>query len=1077
MSQFQWSIIDPNVVSGTQLANLLNNGESALHSQHLGSIQPLYAVDGMIWVDDSDPALWQVNQVEGGASIPLWQINTATNTAIFPGAGGTAIWGGITGNIANQIDLQNSLALRLALTGGTMTGTLNMSNNKIGGVATPTVGTDAANKTYVDASGGAAIWGGIVGTLSNQGDLWTELEARLKKTGGTMTGELGIDNTTSLKFVGATGLEDIKISTSNFLTATNLNFNPGNDALASYFFNTGGGESVIMAGGNIAMSQPALQVNSAVRKGEADADYATKASEGTAVWGSITGTLSNQTDLQNALNAKLNLTGGTMTGALSMGGSKITNLANPTATGDAARKAYVDTRVLKTGDTMTGDLTVPALIATGVFANAGIFANATIGSFGDNAWFGYNNGGGTTWLNMTGSNTGVTSLLGLGVERLTLNDKIVASAQLDMTSNKIINLPNPTASNDATRKSYVDSGISTATANLADKSSGSTQTFASAVEAPGFIAVGGQAWNVFGFLASAIFSNTSVSITDPPTDVDHATRKDYVDAKTWAASAITSGTLADARIPNLNASKTTAGTFADARIPSLATSKITSGTFANARISSSSITQYTAALYVGLTGTQTVNGLKTFASRANFTGTLGVGLTNLQGMDFAVQGQAHFGDSTAGVRLLTFLGSGIVQSNNRAATGLQPLALQGSIISFTATTGEAMRIIDDAGVSKVGIGIDAPVAPLHVYRSTNTIPAVIETDQTTAKISFRASGSSSASQVFVGANANDLELGAGGSAKAILTSGSRLGVGLTAPLQTIDANGHIRARSSFLAGNGSNTLPSYTFGGDTDTGMRRAAANTLSFITAGAERGRVSSAGFWGINNTAPIAPLHVGSGSGRAWSKAAQTTAIIEGSGITGLSIIAGGSANYSELNFGDTAVEIRGAVKYNHSTEAFVYSVNGAFSYQMQPTNFRPNSSNAFDLGASAARWRTVYANNALNTSDAAEKNSIKGLPDGMAERLLRTIGPVSYRWNHEGKKAKTNFGFIAQTVAKALNGTGRDPEDYGMLHVGKPDEVLGDTWGLDYTQVTPLLTDVVVQLLDRIEELEKWRSNSKQ
>lgn len=33
-------------------------------------------------------------------------------------------------------------------------------------------------------------------------------------------------------------------------------------------------------------------------------------------WGNISGTLSNQTDLQNALNAKLNLSGGTLSGAL-----------------------------------------------------------------------------------------------------------------------------------------------------------------------------------------------------------------------------------------------------------------------------------------------------------------------------------------------------------------------------------------------------------------------------------------------------------------------------------------------------------------------------------------------------------------------------------------------------------------------------------------------------------------------------------------------------------------------------------------------------------------------------------------
>jgi hypothetical protein len=43
--------------------------------------------------------------------------------------------------------------------------------------------------------------------------------------------------------------------------------------------------------------------------------------DSSAVWGAITGTLSNQTDLQNALNAKLNLTGGTLSGALTLGSS------------------------------------------------------------------------------------------------------------------------------------------------------------------------------------------------------------------------------------------------------------------------------------------------------------------------------------------------------------------------------------------------------------------------------------------------------------------------------------------------------------------------------------------------------------------------------------------------------------------------------------------------------------------------------------------------------------------------------------------------------------------------------------
>ena len=53
---------------------------------------------------------------------------------------------------------------------------------------------------------------------------------------------------------------------------------------------------------------------------------------------------------------------------------------------------------------------------------------------------------------------------------------------------------------------------------------------------------------------------------------------------TLDASAVDSGSFADARIPSLGASKITSGSFADARIPSLAASKIGSGTFAAARI-------------------------------------------------------------------------------------------------------------------------------------------------------------------------------------------------------------------------------------------------------------------------------------------------------------------------------------------------------------------------------------------------------------------------------------------------------------------------------------------------------------
>ena len=57
-----------------------------------------------------------------------------------------------------------------------------------------------------------------------------------------------------------------------------------------------------------------------------------------------------------------------------------------------------------------------------------------------------------------------------------------------------------------------------------------------------------------------------------------------------AAGDITSGTLADARIPNLAVTKITSGTFNAARIPNLAASKITAGTLAGQVVANASAT-------------------------------------------------------------------------------------------------------------------------------------------------------------------------------------------------------------------------------------------------------------------------------------------------------------------------------------------------------------------------------------------------------------------------------------------------------------------------------------------------------
>ena len=72
------------------------------------------------------------------------------------------------------------------------------------------------------------------------------------------------------------------------------------------------------------------------------------------------------TTITNSIATKLPLAGGTMTGAIAMGSSKITGLGTPTAGTDAATKAYADTKLPLAGGTMTGNITMGSNSLTGL---------------------------------------------------------------------------------------------------------------------------------------------------------------------------------------------------------------------------------------------------------------------------------------------------------------------------------------------------------------------------------------------------------------------------------------------------------------------------------------------------------------------------------------------------------------------------------------------------------------------------------------------------------------------------------------------------------------------------------------
>ena len=89
-----------------------------------------------------------------------------------------------TGNLFVDLSstsrLQVKDSTKLPLSGGTMTGAINMGSKKITSLATPTESTDAATKGHVDTVSGGQIDPSTFATKE-------ELNGKLDKTGGTTT--------------------------------------------------------------------------------------------------------------------------------------------------------------------------------------------------------------------------------------------------------------------------------------------------------------------------------------------------------------------------------------------------------------------------------------------------------------------------------------------------------------------------------------------------------------------------------------------------------------------------------------------------------------------------------------------------------------------------------------------------------------------------------------------------------------------------------------------------------------------------------------------------------------------------
>ena len=245
---------------------------------------------------------------------------------------------------------------------------------------------------------------------------------------------------------------------------------------------------------------------------------------------------------------KLNLAGGTMSGALAMGANKITGLGTPTATTDAATKGYVDTSIANVIDA------APAALDT---------LNELAAALGDDANF----------------STTITNSI---ATKLPLAGGTMTGA-IAMGTNKVTGLAEPTANQDAATKNYVDSadalklnlsggtlsgalamgtnkitGLGTPTANQ----DAATKNYVDTADALKLSLTGGTMSG-----AIAMGTNKITGVGDPTASQDVAT-KNYIDvlygstasAAISAAAAATSASDAATSATDAGNSATAAGT-------------------------------------------------------------------------------------------------------------------------------------------------------------------------------------------------------------------------------------------------------------------------------------------------------------------------------------------------------------------------------------------------------------------------------------------------------------------------------------------------------------------------------------
>jgi hypothetical protein len=100
----------------------------------------------------------------------------------------------------------------------------------------------------------------------------------------------------------------------------------------------------------------------------------------------------------------------------------------------------------------------------------------------------------------------------------------------------------------------------------------------------------------------------------------------------------------------------------------------------------------------------------------------------------------------------------------------------------------------------------------------------------------------------------------------------------------------------------------------------------------------------------------------------------------------------------------------------------------------SIRPQANDSYNLGSSALKWKYIYSNNSLQTSDEREKRDFA--PIDKALDFIMALKPFAYRYIFDPDDSPMRMGVGAQSTDAALNNCGMN--GYAVVNRDDPDHL---------------------------------------